>query len=81
MITTQLLPAAGLLPFVFTPSCEVKEVGESCRYVWLAVWISGIWYPEVFFSLLPTQLRETEGGREILKKKQFHWKEKSHYAT
>lgn len=69
MITTQLLPAAGLLPFVFALNCEVKEVGESCRYVWLAVWISGIWYPEVFFfSLLPTQLRETEGGREILEK-------------
>lgn len=49
MITTQLLPAAGLLPFVFTQSCEVKEVGESCRYVCLAVWISGIRYPEVFF--------------------------------
>lgn len=49
MITTQLLPAAGLLPFVFTRSCEVKEVGESCRYVWLAVWISGIRYPEAFF--------------------------------
>lgn len=81
MITTQLLPAAGLLPFVFALSCEVKEVGESCRYVWLAVWISGIWYPEVlFFSLLPSQLRETEGGREILEKL-FHWKKKKKKIT
>lgn len=54
MITTQLLPAAGLLPFVFTQSCEVKEVGESCRYVCLAVWISGIRYPEVFFFFFTT---------------------------
>lgn len=56
MITTQLLPAAGLLPFVFTQSCEVKEVGESCRYVCLAVWISGIRYPEVFFFFFFTTL-------------------------
>lgn len=48
LITTQLLPAAGLFPFVFTQSNGVKEVDESCRYVWLAVWISGIRYPEVF---------------------------------
>lgn len=68
MITTQLLPAAGLLPFVFTQSCEVKGVGESCRYVWLAVWISAIRYPEVFFLffLLSSRLREAEGGRTIL---------------
>lgn len=76
MITTQLLPAAGLLPLVFTLSCEVKEVGESCRYVWLAVWISGIWYPEVFFSLQPSQLGETEGGREFWKNVPLKWKKK-----
>lgn len=70
LITTQLLPAAGLLPFVFTQSNGVKEVDESCRYVWLAVWISGIRYPEVFPppSLQPSQLGETKGGREILEK-------------
>lgn len=70
LITTQLLPAAGLLPFVFTQSNGVKEVDESCRYVWLPVWISGIRYPEVFFppSLQPSQLGETKGGREILEK-------------
>lgn len=67
MIMTQLLPAAGLLPFVFTQSSKVKEVGESCRYVCLAVWISGIRYTKAFFfPLLPSHLGETEGGREIL---------------
>lgn len=68
MITTQLLPAAGLLPFVFTQSCEVKEVGESCRYVCLAVWISGIWYPKVFsFLYYPPSL-------EKLKEEEKFWK-------
>lgn len=70
MITTQLLPAAGLLPFVFTQSCEVKEVGESCRYVCLAVWISGIRYPEVFFFFLyyPPSLEKLKEGEKILEK-------------
>lgn len=68
MITTQLLPAAGLLPFVFTRSCEVKGVGESCRYVWLAVWISGIRYPKAFFLyylLSSEKLKEGEKFRKI----------------
>lgn len=68
MITTQLLPAAGLLPFVFTRICEVKGVGESCRYVWLAVWISAIWYPKVFFFLdNPPNLEKLKEGEKFCK--------------
>lgn len=37
LIPAGLLPAAGSLAFVFPRSCEVREVGESCRCVCLAV--------------------------------------------
>lgn len=73
MITTQLLPAAGLLPFVFTRSCEVKEVGESCRYVWLAVWISGIRYPEVFTTLPARRNRRREKNSGKITARHLNW--------
>lgn len=62
-ITTQSLPAAGFLPLFSLRAAR----SESCRSVWLAVWISATRYPSSFlFRTLPAQRfwrRERHSGK------------------